>query len=153
MHSLMRNLHDITFFRKVVVSLCSVESSTLVWGALESRTEEQWYLVACVGSYLEGNRCGFPKSRSPRRYRSASRQEDDLFIQKVSLSRRPTAPASARHGRARRAGQDMEDSWKWWMASPLLTRSGSCWTVATQQAELLQFNKQKQNANAKQNTS
>lgn len=37
----MCNLCDITFFRKVVVSLRSVESSTLVWGALESRTEEQ----------------------------------------------------------------------------------------------------------------
>lgn len=95
MRSVTCNLCDITFFRKVVVSLCSVESSPLVWGALESR---QWYLI--LGSYLEGKSCGFPESRIPRRYHGASQQENNLFILKVSLSRRPTAPAAARRVRA-----------------------------------------------------
>lgn len=114
MRSVTCNVCNIAFSHKTVVSLCVTESSTLVWGALESTAEEQWYLIACIGSYLEGNRCGFPKSRCPRRYRAASRQEDDLFAQKVSLS----WGRQWRLGRAGRAGQDLEEPWEWWMALP-----------------------------------
>lgn len=114
MCSVTCNVCDIAFSHKTVVSLHVTESSTLVWGTLESTAEEQWYLIACIGSYLEGNRCGFPKSRRPRRYHAASQQEDDLFTRKVSLSR----GRQRRLGRAGRAGQDLEEPWEWWMALP-----------------------------------
>lgn len=46
--------------------------AAVVWGALECAAEEQGCLIARVGPYLGGNRCGFQRSTGPRRYHSAS---------------------------------------------------------------------------------